>query len=228
MQENLDYAARWLPQWAAKNGMQAQNLASGHLRLFDAAREVFVRFERADVLEFAQRPLPPADLLIAHAFLDLLPMPKGLRALLGMLKPGGLAWLTINFDGLTSLEPGLHAPLDRKIERLYHQTMDARPSGGDSQAGRHLFTHIRSLKANLLAAGASDWVVHAIDGQYPFDEAYFLHFILHFFEDSLLPHPKLDRQTLRDWLATRRAQIERGDLVYIAHQTDFLVKPGAG
>ena len=224
LQENLDYAARWLPQWAAKNGMQAQKLVSGHLRLFDTSRELFVRFEHSDVLEYARRDPQPADLLIAHAFLDLLPMPGGLRELFGLLKPGALAWLTINFDGLTSLEPVLHAPLDRKIERLYHQTMDARLTGGDSQAGRHLFTHIRTLNASLLAAGASDWVVHAIDGQYPFDEAYFLHFILHFFEISLLPHPKLDRKTLQDWLAGRRAQIERSELVYIAHQTDFLVK----
>lgn len=222
--ENLDYAARWLPQWAVENGLQSQNLASGHLRLFNASHDLFVRFERADVLEYARSAPLPADLLIAHAFLDLLPMPQGLSALFGMLKPGGLAWLTVNFDGLSSLEPTLHAPLDRKIERLYHQTMDTRPTGGDSQSGRHLFSHIRSLKASLLAAGASDWVVHAIDGKYPFDEAYFLNFILHFFEISLLPHPKLDRETLRDWLATRRAQIERGELVYIAHQTDFLVK----
>ena len=27
------------------------------------------------------------------------------------------------------------------------------------------------------------------------------------------------------WLAARRAQIARGELVYIAHQMDFLVKP---
>jgi SAM-dependent methyltransferase len=228
MRENLDYAARWLPQWAAENGLQTHKLPSGHLRLFDDTHDVFIRFECSDALIFAQNTPRSFDLLIAHAFLDLLPMPEGLRTLFGMLKPGGLAWLTINFDGVTSLEPVIFAPLDRKIERLYHQTMDTRPTGGDSKAGRHLFAHIRTLKASILAAGASDWIVHAIDGHYPFDEAYFLHFILHFFEDSLLPHPKLDRQTLRNWLAARQAQIESGELVYIAHQTDFLVKLTGG
>jgi hypothetical protein len=227
MQENLDYAARWLPQWTKQVGMQVETPAPGQLRIFDATHELLVRFECAEVLAYARSAPEPADLLIANALLDLLPMPAGLRTLLGMLKPGGLAWLTINFDGLTSLEPTLHVPLDRKIERLYHQTMDTRPTGGDSQVGRHLFAYIRALNARLLAAGASDWVVHAIDGKYPFDEAYFLNFILHFFEETLLPHPKLDRQTFREWLATRRAQIERGELVYIAHQTDFLVKLNA-
>jgi hypothetical protein len=120
-----------------------------------------------------------------------------------------------------------YVDLDAKIERLYHQTMDKRPTGGDSQAGRHLFGHLRSAGAEILAAGASDWVVHALDGQYLADEAYFLNFILHFFESSLSAHPELDKKAFRVWLAERRKQIERGELVYIAHQMDFLARPNA-
>ena len=60
--------------------------------------------------------------------------------------------------------------------------------------------------------------------KYPADEKYFLHFILHFFEESLTGHKELDANAFADWLSKRRAQIERGDLVYIAHQMDFLAK----
>ena len=74
------------------------------------------------------------------------------------------------------------------------------------------------------AAGASDWVVHSINGKYPADEKYFLFFILHFFEESLTGHKELDGNAFADWLSKRRAQIERGELVYIAHQMDFLAK----
>ncbi len=102
--------------------------------------------------------------------------------------------------------------------------MDTRSTGGDSQTGRHLFSHIRSVDAQILAAGASDWVVHPMNGKYPADEKYFLHFILHFFEESLTGHKDLDVNAFADWLSKRRAQIERGELVYIAHQMDFLVK----
>ena len=102
--------------------------------------------------------------------------------------------------------------------------MDTRPTGGDSRAGRHLFGHLRGAGAEALAAGASDWVAHAIEGAYPADEKYFLHFILHFFEQSLMGHPALDAAAFANWLSVRRAQIERGELVYIAHQMDFLVK----
>ena len=76
----------------------------------------------------------------------------------------------------------------------------------------------------MLAAGASDWVVHAVSGKYPADEEYFLNFILHFFEESLTGHAELDAAAFANWLQKRRAQIERGELVYIAHQMDFLAK----
>ena len=149
-------------------------------------------------------------------------MPESLTTLLSLTK--GLAWLTINFDGVTTFEPTIEAALDERIERLYHRTMDTRPTGGDSRSGRHLFGHLRGAGAKILAAGASDWVVHAVNGTYPEEEAYFLHFILHFFEESLTGHAELDAKAFVNWLEARRAQIERGELVYIAHQMDFLVK----
>jgi hypothetical protein len=114
--------------------------------------------------------------------------------------------------------------LDEKIEQLYHETMDSRPSGGDSRIGRKLFEHFRSLNAEIISAGASDWVVHTTQGKYPAEEKYFLHFILNFFESSLKTHAGLDAAELENWLAKRHAQIEHGELVYIAHQLDFLVR----
>jgi hypothetical protein len=224
MAENVEYASAWIPQWAKEAGLSVERGGHlvGQLRLFDERREVRIQLERADVFDFIQRNKEPADLLIAHAFLDLLPMPEPLPKLFSLTKK--LAWLTINFDGVTSLEPMIDAALDEKIEKLYHNTMDTRPTGGDSKSGRHLFGHLKSVNASVLAAGASDWVVHAVDEKYLEDEKYFLHFILHFFEESLTGHPELDEKTFSGWLAKRRAQVERGELVYIAHQMDFLVR----
>jgi hypothetical protein len=47
---------------------------------------------------------------------------------------------------------------------------------------------------------------------------------LRFFEESLTGHAELDAAEFAAWLQKRRAQIERGELVYIAHQMDFLTK----
>ncbi len=222
MAENVDFARGWIPQWAAEAGLSVQANSDGTLLLFDYTRQFQIRFERADVFDFLQRNKAPADLLIAHAFLDLLPLPVGLSKLMSLTK--SLAWLTINFDGMTTLEPTINAALDTQIEQLYHKTMDTRSTGGDSRAGRHLFGHLAGTGADILAAGASDWVVHAIRGSYPSDEEYFLYSILHFFEESLTGHPELNADAFANWLTERHAQIERGELVYIAHQLDFLVK----
>jgi SAM-dependent methyltransferase len=222
MAENIEYARAWIPQWAGEASLTVERGEQDSLRVFDQAREVRVHFVRADVFDFIQKNEKPADLLIAHAFLDLLPMPESLPKLFSLTKL--LAWLTINFDGVTTFEPTINAALDAQIERLYHETMDSRPTGGDSRAGRHLFGHLRGSGADILAAGASDWVVHAANDEYPADEKYFLHFILHFFEETLTGHPALDAAAFAKWLAERRVQVERGELVYIAHQMDFLVK----
>ncbi|PWB76188.1 MAG: class I SAM-dependent methyltransferase [Anaerolineales bacterium] len=222
MAENVEYAAEWVKVWAAEAGMRVERGGEMQARVFDESHDVHIRFERADVFDFIQKHEQPADLLIAHAFLDLLPMPGSLPKLLSLTN--GLAWLTVNFDGVTTFEPTIDAALDEQIERLYHESMDTRPTGGDSQSGRHLFKHLQNAGAQVLEAGASDWVVFPRGGNYPEDEKYFLHFILHFFEGSLMGHPELELDRFKAWLAERRAQIERGELIYIAHQMDFLVR----
>ncbi len=224
MAENIQFGMAWLPGWAQNFGLRAQTIGENQLRLFDDSRDIQIHFRRADVFEFIESAPEKADLLIAHAFLDLLPMPGSLPKLFSLIKTGGLGWLTINFDGVTTLEPATDPVLDAKIEALYHASMDSRPTGGDSQAGRHLFGHIAQASGRILSAGASDWVVYPTEGQYPAEEGYFLHFILHFFEESLKNHPGLDAHAFENWLALRRAQVLRGELIYIAHQMDFLVK----
>lgn len=222
MAENVEYASAWIPEWAGKAGLSVERSAENQLRVFDSSRNVRIHLERADVFDFIQKNKTPADLLIAHAFLDLLPMPESLTKLLALTND--LAWLTLNFDGMTTFEPVIDAALDETIERLYHGTMDARPSGGSSKSGRGLFTHLRNAGAEILSAGASDWVAHGANGKYPQDEAYFLHFILRFFEESLKGCGELNKDVLADWLRKRHEQIERGELTYVAHQLDFLAK----
>lgn len=222
MPTNIAYAREWLPQWAAEVGLSVEWLRQNQLRLCDPRRDIRIRLECADVFDFIQTHEEPADLLIAHAFLDLLPMPESLEKLFRLTN--GLAWLTLNFDGLTTLEPTIDDALDEKVEKLYHMTMDTRPSGGNSRTGRKLFKQLRGLDTEIIAAGASDWVVHTTHGSYPAQEQAFLHFILNFFESSLNAQTEINAAEFADWLAKRRAQIETGELVYIAHQMDLLVK----
>ena len=225
--ENMAYAREWLAGWARERGLQMEE-GIDSLQLSQENRQVSAHFVTADAFEFIRSQPGRADLLIANAFLDLLPLPSSLPPLFSLIQPGGLAWLTLNFDGASIFEPAIDPALDAQVEMLYHRSMDERltaglPSG-DSRTGRHLFTYLRQAGAEILEAGASDWVVFPQDEGYPADEAYFLECILDFFKSSLSGHPELNGRDFAAWLAARQAQIDRHELVYIAHQIDFLVK----
>lgn len=182
----------------------------------------------SDLFDFldAAGSTPVVDLLVANAFMDLVDVPNTLARLKPVLRPGALVYLTINFDGATLLQPTLDPVLDAQIEERYHATMDQRtvdgqPSG-DSHTGRHLFGHLTRAGIRVLDAGCSDWVVFPHEDGYPGDEAYFLHFIIHTMQQALQNAPDLDPDRLAAWAAARHSQIERGELLYIAHQLDYL------
>jgi hypothetical protein len=183
-----------------------------------------VHAELGSHLEAAHEP--PADVLIANAVLDLVDVPAVLPGLLRLLVPGGVYWFTINYDGESIFVPG-HAHDDR-IMQAYHRDMDERVRyghpAGESRTGRRLFHHLRAAGAPALAAGSSDWVVHAApDGDYPDDEAYFVRAILQTIHSALRNRQDWVKPTdLDDWLAERRRQLAAGELVYIAHQLDFV------
>jgi ubiquinone/menaquinone biosynthesis C-methylase UbiE len=185
--------------------------------------EVEIKLALGDAFGFIQQN-KKYDVLIAHAVLDLFDVPTALPKLLNCLKSKGLFYFTINFDGATIWQPTLD--MDDEIEALYHRTMDERVTNGkrsgDSRAGRHLFENLRASGAKILAAGSSDWVVFAKEGAYEADERYFLQCILAMLEDSLRVRSELNQEKFSEWLTVRRAQLERGELVYIAHQLDVV------
>jgi SAM-dependent methyltransferase len=191
-------------------------------------QEVRITFEAADLFDFLHRAPGKSvwDLLVAHAVLDLIDLPTALPRLLSRLAPGGIFYFTLNFDGVTALEPPIDPDLDALIETLYHRTMDQRrrrgkPSGS-SRTGRRLFGSLKAAGTRLIAAGSSDWVVWPGPDGYAGDEAYFLHAIIDTIGRALHGHPGLDRGRFQDWIAARHRQIDAQELTYIAHQLDFL------
>jgi len=227
--ENIATARQRLVDWSSQRGCQAVKTGD-RLMLERMGQRISVDLEAADLFDFIRRHQGRRawDLVIAHAFLDLVDIPSSLPKILSLLSPGGLFYFTINFDGATLLEPLVDPVFDDLVQQLYHRTMDERITGGaasgDSRAGRHLFAHLIQAQAEILDAGASDWVVFPQAGRYPADEAYFLHFILHTLYTALRGHPELDTRRFEAWTARRHQQVEQGELVYIAHQIDFVGK----
>ena len=219
-------ARAWLAAWAKARGLACAAEPRAVRIQGETDIDVTVRFVHAEIGDFLgdSANLPRAHLLVANAFLDLVDVPAILPRLLGLLDDNGLAWFTLNFDGETILEPG--HPDDTLFMRVYHRSMDGRVRhgrpAGDSRSGRHLFAHLRQAGASLLAAGASDWVVHAESTGYPDAEAEFLHQILDTIVTELGRHPEIPSDALAAWADLRRQQIDRRELVYIAHQLDVL------
>ncbi|HEY2639725.1 MAG TPA: hypothetical protein VGI66_07545 [Streptosporangiaceae bacterium] len=218
----LDCSRRWLRDWAAARGVRCDLVPDG-LQLGDL-RVRLVHAELGGYLESAHGEL--ADVLIANAVLDLVDVPAVLPGLLRLLIPGGAYWFTINYDGESIFAPGYRH--DDQVMRAYHRDMDERVRycrpAGESRTGRRLFHYLRDAGAPALAAGSSDWVVYpAPDGNYPADEAYFLRSILNTIGDALRNRQdRVEPADLADWLAVRCRQLAAGELVYIAHQLDFV------
>ena len=230
---NIAAAKNRLRDFARQRGVPWKKTAGREFHLLSPGRSLTVSLEAVDLFDFAARKAGRSawEVLVAHAFLDLVDLESAVPRLLGLLKPGGWFYFTLNFDGATIFLPTLDPDLDSLIERLYHGTMDDRRLGGQpsgsSHTGRLLFDVLPRCGGRILAAGSSDWVVFPGPEGYPDDEAYFLHYIIHTVKGALRGQPLLKEGTLNDWTSRRHEQIERGELSYIAHQLDFFgVKEG--
>jgi ubiquinone/menaquinone biosynthesis C-methylase UbiE len=172
--------------------------------------DLTVRFEQGDALTLGSDE--PPDLVVAQALMDLVPVDDALDAFARALGPDGMVYAPITFDGETVFQPD--HPADDAVVAAYHDAIDAEP-GRDACAGRHLLNRCRERDGDLLAVGASDWVVYP---PYPADERYFLATILDFVADAVGAEAD-------DWIDTRRRQLDAGRLSYVAHGYDVLYRP---
>ena len=226
----LGQSTSWLAGWAERRGYTHEH-SPDTLHIVGTGVDLAIRTvpgEIGDVLELGPAP-PHADLLVANAVLDLVDVPRTLPRLVELVVPKGLYWFSINYDGETIFQPE-HAD-DEVFMRVYNRSMDERirygRPAGDSKTGRRLFQHLANAGAPAVAAGASDWIVHPRDARYEADEAYFLHHIIFTIDEELRTHSEIDGRALETWVALRHAQVEAGQLVYVAHQMDFLGRTAA-
>ena len=225
-QEYVEAAGRRLRAWAASHDWQAAGVGKVALLLTRHDRRVEVRFHTQDIDTYARaRPPGEADLLLAHAFLDLVDWRRSAPAWLRLLRPRGVFYFTLNFDGLTAFLPAWEPAFDERLMAAYHRTMDARilPStlSGGRNTGRHLLEQLPRMGTKIVDAGPSDWLVRPDHGTYPGDEAYFLHFLVETVHGAVRSEAGIESAPLASWVAERHAQIERGELVFLAHQWDI-------
>jgi hypothetical protein len=196
-----------------------------------AEHRVFQSDARTSVAE------PEYDLLIAHAVLDLFTPTQAVLLAERLVRPGGQLYASIVFDGETLFEPDIDPALDREILERYHRSM----SGGFGRRQLHAF---HRSGWTLRATGGSDWVVPPRSGGPLEAERELVSTVLDMMEESVIrteaaqpcSDPSVGGVThaearasaspaaVREWVQRRRDQLSHGDLLFIAHQLDFLVR----
>lgn len=209
------------------NGFQIALDGVGQLSARKGPSTLEIELITADVFEFARNAagLRQWSILTAHAFLDLFEADQVLNAFWPLLAPGGLAYFSMNFDDLTVIEPASSIPDDARVLQIYHAAM-YRPQWGGAdrrgRSGRALFESLRSRGGRTIDAAPSDWIIFGRNGGYTEDEQIVLDFLLQHIAAVVRDTREIDDSQIDAWLAERLAQVERGVLIYIAHQLDVL------
>jgi len=211
--ETVSRAREHVVGWAERAG-HAVDLDGDAIRVGTGDRSFSVRFV-ADDARSVLADATDVDVLIGQAIFDLLDLERALSRCLSALRSGGLLYAPITFDGLTAFEPG--HPLDEQVLTRYHASMDDR--AGHSETGRRLLSALPGSGAEVLAAAGSDWVVFP---PYSADEAYFLVHLTEFVRRELVDGDL--GEDVERWVETRRSQIDREELVFLAHNLDLLAR----
>jgi SAM-dependent methyltransferase len=221
---------RILASWAAAAGHDFSPRSKSTAVIRTQAGEIWTKFMQADAYDFLSQPTSGQawDLGIAHAFLDLVDIEVILRQFCNFIRPGGLLYLTLNYDGETIFLPEVNPSLDTLILQLYNQSMDERIIDGRKTGGMHtgrkLFGCLTDLDTAVLAAGSSDWIVFPGPQGYPADESFFLHYIIDTIHTELTGHPALDQNAFQSWIHARHDQVKNAELIFIAKNLDILVR----
>jgi hypothetical protein len=222
---HLRQARHHLAAWADGHGYSWYWSGDQRGLLVTAHAEISLVLEQACAEELALRTETTGTLhlLIAHAVLDLINLAAVLPGLLAQLTPNGLAYLTCNFDGSTLFLPEYPGGMEQEILGRYHASMETRLTGA-SHTGRRLLHFLQRPGLELLAAGSSDWVVHARNEAYSADESLFLHAMIATVEQELTGKSGPAPAGLATWARTRHRQIEAGTLSLLVRNLDFLAR----
>ena len=177
---------------------------------------------------FNQKYFGRFDIIIAHAVMDLVNINDVLDGFEKLVKPGGLLYLTLNYDGLTLFHPPFDPDFEHYLFQRYHLSMDQRiiagRRSGSSQSGRELFTMLSRRQLPILAAGSSDWFIYPSIQGYLEDDTYFLEEILQTISHQLQCDNLIDPRRMSAWMTHRQKQLKAGELIFMARNIDLLVK----
>lgn len=201
-------AARQLRSAEAREAGHRVAASGGALVLGDLT----VRFEQADALA-RLRAVEAPDAVIGLSFADLVGAGPLCEAVGAVATPDTQLYLPMTFDDHTVFAPtDAH---DAAVIGAFHAVMRR---DGAPDVGRRLIARLDRAPGQL-EVGPSDWLVRPHADGYTPSERRFLQHILRLIEAAVVEVPET-----AGWLERRRAQLDAGELWYVAHQYDLLYR----
>ncbi len=223
----LDIAETEIASLLQGKGFAVEN-AAGRLSAERDADRIEFQCVCTPLSEFRSAP-NRYDVITAHAFMDLVPLRQILAGFHDGLKPGGLLYTTINYDGETVVFPPYpDCEFEDALLRGYDASMEARRLNGSetggAKCGRRLYGELLSAGFEIVSYGCSDWNITPIDGVYLDDDSVVLEHLLGWISSEGRSNPTLDPEKLDRWLICRRRQLQMQMLGIIVHQIDVLAR----
>jgi hypothetical protein len=213
------------------DGFEKPILWAGPVWCHVCAGNVMRRYLRRQLT--IQTCLARYDLVMAHAVMDLVNIPETLHGFQRLLRPGGLLYLTLNYDGVILFS----AAMGDRIRR------DARvplpPQHGQSHHRRPAL----GIVAKRAPVNSESIVSEApVDrgGQFGLDRSSsttavtrearlsFLETIVQTIQRQLQQDSAVDQHKLAQWAKHRITQITAGELIFMARNLDILCGSTAG
>lgn len=200
------------------------------LRAQRGACRVAIDFVAADL-----RDLDPGgeagrfDAVIAQQALELLPL-AGVAGRVGhWLKPRGMFYAPLNYDGGTSLFPGYQErEVEERILAAYDAAVERRQvwdrEGGGVRAGQRLYEALADRGFEPVAYGSSDWSLTPVRRAYRDREQLCLVELLKAIRDEAAGADGLAGETVGGWYVDRLRDIGRGRLGLVVHRLDVLAQ----
>lgn len=229
--EILALASRRLAILLAARDYEVMAIPGG-IRAHRDRRHITIDFITANLPDFKPKARKHYDAVIAQALMDLLPPQLMARRIADWLRPEGVFYTSLNYDGNTTLFPLYpDEALEERILGAYDRSMEQRRVDGHgiggARSGRRMHAALRQAGLEILTYGTSDWNLVPFRGVYPERESLCLTALLDMILNEAERSGEFTTDALDSWYQSRLRQIEAGELGFIVHQIDILARKPA-
>lgn len=200
------------------------------IRARQDGREIAVDFVCSDLRHFEPNKATGSyDAVIAHAVMDLLPLRTMAGRIARWLRPKGIFYGSVNYDGETVLFP-VYADeaFENSILAVYDASMEERrvwdENSGGARSGRRLHRVLGETGFEPIAYGSSDWNITPLRRIYRNRDAVCLAALLNMIRDEALRSGQFSTDSLDRWYRERSERLTAGELGLIIHQIDLLAE----